>query len=302
MNIAICLNSKYIMPSLTCALSVIKNNNEKIKFFFIYSSLSSREQNFIKKNIIKNSSECSINFIEVDQSLFKNFPTTGRSIEAYYRILLPYILPQNIERCLYLDSDTLILKNIEEFYNQDFDNTVMVTCFDIGETLFFHKEMHPILNIPKKCEYFNSGVILFNTPLFKSTFKMDVFLDYIKNNSHKIKFLDQDVLNALCYNRTKIIHDIRYNFMEILINPLITNNGIHNASIVHFTQKPWKYTYNGVNAGTWWFYSKNTYRIPYVKFVFLNFIYKRFLYLILFFFSIKILKNIKYKIKSWIKI
>lgn len=293
MNIVLCMNSKYVMPSMVCILSILENNKKPIDFYILYSNLSEQEISLMKDNVSIYGNNCSLKPIKVSDDFFKDCPIHGRSKEAYFRLLIPMLLPKELNRCLYLDSDVLVNAKLDEFYDTNFEDKSFVVCEDIGEILFFHKERHAILNIPLEYKYFNSGVLLVNLDYFKNNFNFAVIFDYIKNNSEKLKFLDQDVLNALFYDKVKFAYSNLYDYLEILVSHLLVNDNMDKAVIIHFLQKPWKYNYNGVNAKYWWHYGKKLYKKEYLKFLIINFIYRKFLSLLLIFISINKLKKIK---------
>jgi lipopolysaccharide biosynthesis glycosyltransferase len=84
---------------------------------------------------------------------------------------------------------------------------------------------------------------------------------------------------------------------EILINPVVTNQAVEKAAIIHFLQKPWRANYRGVNSDIWWSYGKHLYRAKYLKFIFLNTLYQKTLGLVLLFISIDRLKKLGSLIK-----
>lgn len=270
MNIVLCLNTTYIMPTLTCMVSLIENNKGPIDFYLLHADLTESAITHLQKTIGNYGAHYSIIPLHITDTQFAQYPTLGRSKEAYFRLLIPQVLPQNIDRCLYLDGDVLAQKSITDLYTKDFEGNGLIVCEDIGETILFHKERHLILGIPLQYAYFNSGVLLFNLNYFRTQFESTQFFDYAHKNPEKLKFLDQDILNALCYDKVTFADSTLYNYMEILLNPLITNEAIDKAVLVHFIQKPWKYTYTGANASYWWKYAKKHYPYHYFKFLILN--------------------------------
>ena len=293
MNIALCMNSKYVMPSLVCIMSILENNKDPVNIYVLYSQLKKEEIEFMRVTIERYNTNNSLIPIKIDDTFFENSPTLGRSKEAYFRLLIPTVLPESVERCLYLDSDILVQGNLAPLYNEPFNDNALIVCQDIGEFLFFHKERHPILKIPTEYNYFNSGVLLFNMNYFRTGFDRKLFFDYINKNADKLKFLDQDVLNALFYNKVTFANSSLYNYMEILVSHLLTNSNMDKAVIVHFLQKPWKFTYNGVNGKYWWRYARKVYKTKYIVFSIVNFLYRKFLGLVLLVVSVQDLKKIK---------
>ena len=295
MNIALCMNSKYVMPSVVCITSILENNKTPIDFYILYSYLKTEEIEYMKNIVKKYGDNYSLIPIQITEKFFDDSPTLGRSKEAYFRLLISTVLPKNTDRCLYLDGDTIVQKSLDTFYNTSFDDKAFVVNEDMGEILFYHKERHNIFNIPLEYKYFNSGVLLMNLDYLREKLNIKNTFDFIKKNSDKLKFLDQDVLNALFYDKVKFVDGFMYDYLEILVSHLLANNNMEKATIVHFIQKPWRYNYNGVNAQYWWKYGKKIYKFEYLKFSIINFVYRKLLGFMLLFVSINTLKKIKTK-------
>ncbi len=180
MNIVFCTDSGYFMPTSVCIASIIENNNGPVDFYVLYPSLKETEISFLKNLISKHGSQYSVKFIKIDEKTFNDLPIYGRSKAAYYRLLIPSVLPKDLDRCLYLDGDTVVYKSLEKFYNTSFENNAFVVNEDMGEVMFYHKERHSVLKIPQEYKYFNSGVLLFNLDWFKN-FNMNwLFMNGLK--------------------------------------------------------------------------------------------------------------------------
>jgi lipopolysaccharide biosynthesis glycosyltransferase len=213
------MNSGFMMPWVVCITSILENNKTPIDFYIIYSHLEEREIKLLEDTIKKYGDQHSLNKVVVPNDTFSDLPIFGRSKEAYFRLLIPNVMPKNIDRCLYLDWDTVVYKSLESFYNIGFEEKAFVVNEDMGETIFYHKERHSVLKIPLEYKYFNSGVLLFNLEWFRNNFDMKTVFDWIKNNSDKLKFLDQDVLNANFYDKVKYTDGFLYDYLEILVSP-----------------------------------------------------------------------------------
>lgn len=76
----------------------------------------------------------------------------------YYRLLSPLILPQKVERVLYLDPDMLIINPLRPLWELNLYGKVFAAAAHTGLT-----EMANGINqmrLETKHEYFNSGVML----------------------------------------------------------------------------------------------------------------------------------------------
>lgn len=126
------------------------------------------------------------------------------SATAYFRLFLPGIMPEEVERVLYIDCDTLVVDDISEFYDMDLFNT----CGNIAE---------PTANLMKRKiglkpvdTYFNSGVMLINLKRWRKDGIDKKFISYIEEMDGTISFEDQGVINHVLRGKIDIL-PVRYN-------------------------------------------------------------------------------------------
>ena len=104
-------------------------------------------------------------FHQVDKTILRNPPfikNTHLSLATYFRILSPDLLPKEITKALYLDSDTLILKNIDELFNSDalnilFKDTPIIPILWFS-FLFYIYKIYIKINKTGKIEEFISKI------------------------------------------------------------------------------------------------------------------------------------------------
>ena len=72
--------------------------------------------------------------IDVSITVFDQLPlNNGRfSIEIYYRVLAQFLLPQTVDRIMWLDADIVICGTISDFYHQDFEGALVTACPDVN--------------------------------------------------------------------------------------------------------------------------------------------------------------------------
>ena len=89
-------------------------------------------------------------------------------------------LPDNIDRILYLDSDTVVINKLNELYNMNFEDNYFIAATHIGKAVHKFNEMR--LGIKQDEPYINTGVLLINLKeLRKINIEKDV-IDFIENN------------------------------------------------------------------------------------------------------------------------
>lgn len=168
-------------------------------------------------------------------------------IAAWYRLLLPVLLPQ-LPRVLYLDSDVIINGALDELWNVDLGNHLLAA---VVNPLYPHQSRKWLsdIEVPED-EYFNSGVLLMNLDQLRREGWVDRFVEHIERRFDRLRYADQDVLNALLWHRCLKVPP-RFNAQITLFDlgeshlPY-TNDELQSArrnpTIVHFIgpMKPWR--------------------------------------------------------------
>lgn len=229
-------DDNYTLP-LLCSIQSIIHNSDKNNLYEIYilhdkERLCNKNKNYIKKMTKQN---VRINFIQIDFSIFKDFPISKQcdhiSKETYFRFLLPEIF-HDVQKILYIDCDTIVLSNLLELYLTDIFDFYIAGVEDAYSFEFCER-----LNIKK---YINAGVLLFNLEKIRKENLQAKLFKYAVDHRDAIPLQDQDVLNAVLQNGIKML-DKKWNTQVI-----DRENKIDNAAIIHYIckLKPWNVQYN----------------------------------------------------------
>lgn len=247
MNIMMGINDKYVFPAKVMLTSLCENNKfEKHYIYILYDKRNLKAENIKKIQLLERQYDLKICPIEINANLFDECPTRFHlSIETYFRFMAQEVLPQTIERVLWLDADMLIIKNIKDFYYQDFQNKSVVVCRTSNPKAadFLNR-----LGLEASVGYFNAGIILFDLNTIRKKVSMQTYFDCLKKNKERITWLDQDVLNIVFANDKKLLEDQSYN-LTFFSDTIFTKNEIkeiaQNAYILHYIggEKPWHTTY-----------------------------------------------------------
>lgn len=200
MNVLVTCNENYLPPLKTMLWSLFKSNGgELFTIYFMHNNMAENRLEELDLFIKRNGHE----FFPIDgSSLFEEETTVNRyySIEMYYRLLAPFVLPDEVDRILYLDPDIINLNPVSDFYHQDFNGNLFVaTTHD-----YLTKWIQPInnirLNTLESKGYFNTGILLMNLPAIRlSKTKEDIFSG-IELNKNRLLLPDQDVFNHLYWD------------------------------------------------------------------------------------------------------
>lgn len=265
-NIAAALDSNYMRYTYVMLTSLFENQPENldIHIFLLQSNLTDREKKYLEKLV--NFFKGTLHWLHIDHS---NFPkssllTANWPLASYYRLMLQDILPEEIDRILYLDVDIIINKSLLELYNTDFEENALCACSEPFSGLRFLDYRNEVFKeqIKKGFIYFNSGVLLLNVSLMRKKYHLNDYLEIAKKFDYRLETPDQDLLNYVHWKDTKIIDASKYN----LYARFAYNCGVHykevieKVVIVHFLSgKPWSGKSKHFDLEKlWWDYAKKT--------------------------------------------
>jgi lipopolysaccharide biosynthesis glycosyltransferase len=259
-------DDKYAMPLSVAVRSALENINKKrdVILFIIDGGIKIHNKNKILNSLT--SEKCNVKFIPKPNALLKDIEETHLYCEAnnitlnnyvslacYYRLLIPELLPKNLKKVIYLDSDLIVRGDLEDLWQIDLEENYVLAAQDIWirfisapEGLLNYKE----LGMASGSKYFNSGVLVINLEKWRMDKIAIKAIQYIKENSKYIRYHDQDVLNAILGGKWGEL-DPRWNcqntirsyssWKESPFSEEIYDNLIHDPYIIHYVTrlKPW---------------------------------------------------------------
>ena len=222
-NIVYVFNDTYVIPTIVSISSLIKSNSRNFLNFYLISSTNLPE-NIVSLLQSFNSNQVKIQIIyEIDNEKIKQYSTCngGATNDALLKFEICNILPQ-IDKCLYLDGDTLIKNNIGPLYFINIDDYYAAVIKDSGA--IYSKSS--CINAVKS--YFNSGVMVLNLKTLRKKMISDQLFEKKKEINAKDKSLmDQPTFNCVFDNHIKLC-DVKWN---TLITNLIRANSLSNCCI-----------------------------------------------------------------------
>lgn len=222
-----------------------KSPQQHVTYYIIDGGIS--EENKAKLVRMEKVYKCPIYFLEVNTERYQNFVVNRHiSHSAYYRISIPDLLPFSINKVIYLDCDLIIKGNIYELWNTELSDFFLGAVDDNN-----HRSRHKDLNIPSQYKYFNSGVMVINLEKWREHHISEKVLDFISKNPDRIRFWDQDGLNAVLYGKWLGLHpkwNLLRDFLEVSPEQLDFtqedfDQALKDPHIIHYSNhsKPWDY-------------------------------------------------------------
>lgn len=279
--------NKNIAPFLTVSLESIKRNNEGcfLNIFIATSDLGERERDYLKEIIPKEKGNISfIDFtdefkFEVDKIYSLSKEIIRYPFECKAKLLVAKLLPDDIERCLYLDVDTLVIGELDGFYDTDFEENVLVACADMTMESWkkcnarrknrfsdYHYKLCEHAENFSGEKYFNAGVMLLNVTKLRNDYTYEMYQKAVLEMGCYMPTADQDIANWIYRDSVKLLEPMQYNlqFSYDTLDMIERSGGSNiasNCKIIHYLSKPWTVWSGGRALCTmcyqlWWDYAK----------------------------------------------
>jgi lipopolysaccharide biosynthesis glycosyltransferase len=170
--------------------------------------------------------------VKIDTAQFVDLPTNRDWTTAIYaRLLIPELLPQDIERVLYLDADCIVIADLSPLWQMNMGVAAIAGVRD-------HGGWHEGLTGCARRDYVNTGVLLMNLSVWRRDHLATSTIDLIAENNH-FCCPDQTATNLVCDGH-KLFLPNGWN-LTLGDPPLRLQGGA--LRILHWTgfMKPWLY-------------------------------------------------------------
>ena len=133
-------------------------------------------------------------------------------ISTFFRLFLCSILPLSVQRCIFLDSDTLVRHSLRELWEMDLGSHIAAAVDDCRSD-YYKTE----LGAPASGTYTNNGVLLIDLQRWRDQQVEKHFLDYIVRHNGSITYVDQGVFNGVL-GGSGLVQEIhpKYNALTVL--------------------------------------------------------------------------------------
>lgn len=240
-KIALTSDTAYLPYAANTILTIIRNTSRSVDIHFLYNDIEFTE--IEKLRVICDKNNVAFFPYQIsDKELYSLKVDKHASIVNYFRLLLPTIIPNEIEKILYLDSDLIVVGSLDEIWEIDLKNYSIAAIENLDK--FCSTNLRLGIPINKKC--FNSGVMLCNLKKWRQIQLSEKTLSFIRNNSEIIEFWDQDGLNKILEDDWLEI-DMKWNMQHGLFfdsnYALLFKDQLSDPKIIHFTGdglKPWQ--------------------------------------------------------------
>lgn len=265
-------DDSYAMPLAVTLKSACRNlsTTNRIRLFLLTETISDDNWRMIQQTLRDQPIEVLI--VRPDRGMVADLSISHHiSHTAYFRLLAAELLPHDVEKVIYLDSDLLIRQDISQLWNLPLDDAYCLATVDVacpyvdaksGCSNFrraapYMASLRPISNFRQlgldgRHEYFNSGVMVLNLKRWRRENIVDDLLRTLRDNQRFVWCWDQYALNVVFHGQWGRFHPCWNQGAHLFEYPSADHAPIDHdewktakldPAIVHFTTefKPWQF-------------------------------------------------------------
>ncbi|MEG4204413.1 glycosyltransferase family 8 protein [Microcoleus sp. Pol7_A1] len=249
-------DDNYAMALAVTVKSALVNlkNKRKVLLYVLDGNITPAKKHKILKSL--DSELIEIFWVQPDEALFVNMKIDEKynTLAVYYRLFIPELIPQHFDKAIYLDSDIVVLGDLEQLWNSDIGDNYVLAVQDIWQR-YIRKAKglrnYQEIGLSPDYKYFNAGVLVINLEKWRADNIGTKAIEFLEQNRDYVRWHDQDGLNGVLAGKWGEL-DPRWNQMQAIYeysswteSPYtedVFNQVLHNPHIVHFATfpKPWQ--------------------------------------------------------------
>lgn len=199
-----------------------------------------------------------ISFVSINDRLKQEITDKNNKLRSdyftftiYFRLFIAELFP-TLDKALYLDADTIVLKDVADLFDTPLGNNLVgaVPDYFIGHTPETIDYAEKAVGIDSQ-KYVNSGVLLMNLAEMRRSKFAEHFLQLLNQYHFKSLAPDQDYMNAIAKNRIY--------YLNPSWNIQITTPQDVTPWLIHYNlfAKPWRYD-DAPRQDYFWAYANQT--------------------------------------------
>lgn len=200
----------------TAMQSIIDHTDSRVCFHILHDvTLSSENKRKLRQ--VANRVGDNVEFYLISNEVLENVKSqmSRYTIGAMFRCMLPELLP-HLEKIIYLDADVYVNRDIQDLWDVDVNECCLAAVKDEGtHDNSYSNILNKYTDFPKE-KYFNSGLLVMNLKNIKAKGNlMDMVIGFLDENLES-NLPDQDALNILFKDSTKLIDTTWNRFVSYL--------------------------------------------------------------------------------------
>jgi len=209
LNIVVATDNHYaiLLAALIKSIEDTVKQGQKVNIYVMDDRIKSKTKTKLINSI--NTAITTLHFKTIDQIIPKgmSMPLDNSSypLNIYLRIFIPYFIPADIVKILYMDVDMIVRKDLSALFEIDLGENIIAAVQDqYIQTLDNPRQgikNYAALNLDGNSLYFNAGLLLIDCAKWRNNKITERTNECIKNNQPYVNYVDQYGLNVVLANQ-----------------------------------------------------------------------------------------------------
>ncbi|MGY4384239.1 lipopolysaccharide biosynthesis glycosyltransferase [Pedobacter sp. UYP24] len=251
LNLVFTIDENFVRHFSVALVSVLENNKDLDLNIFVIHDIENLNKLTEVIDFFKAKYDFKVRLLSLDNSVLANFKVSLHLSKAvYFRLFLPEILPKDLDKILFLDSDLVVTNTLRELAEFKFTDQALLAQNDIELDININRLNE--MGFPVR-SYFNAGVMLINLKYWREGEYSKKLLDIADMYMDKLSWWDQDILNICFYDS--------WEYFDKTYNALHLRKKLDKLPIiVHYAgpSKPWQYMNSNPYRSQYWKYQRLT--------------------------------------------
>jgi len=255
-DIVCAADERFAMPLAVTLCSAASNSSLPMRAFVLNTDLSQQTRRNIERACSNLDRPPQLIWLDADQDYLADQPVGLQHLSkaTYLRLAMGRMLPAEVNRAIYLDSDVLVVKDLKPLWEAELNGNVVGVVRDFMTPL---AGMHNALGyciadtgISADHAMFNAGILLIDLKAYREKNIEAECLAFLDRYRDDIQSADQDALNAVLHDRHQLL-DFQWNVQMGAWNNFKSHPALSDAerkrlaevepAILHFSGsgKPW---------------------------------------------------------------
>lgn len=220
--IIVCATDNNFVQHCTIMIVSVLTNNPDIEVYILTDGLTEKNEKILHEEVGRLGGKLHICIVDDEMinalPLSKDKGLNHISKATYYRLMISDLLPE-VDKVIYLDCDIVVHGSLKELWETNISDYAIAAVLQIGHG--FEAER---LGYPMSYGYFNAGVNMLNLKYFREYGIKEALFKYAEENSEKLLYNDQDILNAVLFD--KCLHLLpMWNMTSMAYDPYLRHRG-----------------------------------------------------------------------------
>jgi lipopolysaccharide biosynthesis glycosyltransferase len=242
-NLVLATNQSAVQGVAVGVRSALERCTGTCNVYILSSNLPQQSKDKLEKSWKSLPNVGLIKLIDVDTNLLKDLPVNIvlRYAEAYLRLRVGDVLPAEVSRCIYMDTDLLVTDDLCKVNQVELGENIIGACMDISAPHVAKQEdRRQRLNLKQPERYLNSGFLLIDLDKWRKENIGEKTVKFARESQDILWSMDQDVLNVVLEGRWLELEQ-RWNLSQYAREASLDHKGI-----IHLigNSKPWHADYH----------------------------------------------------------